>query len=270
MKIVPFSSTISLLLRYFTTKYIETVQMPQTEALIETLKQALKARRITYAEVAKKLDMSEANIKRMFASKRFTLKRLEDVCRLIEFELSDLFQLFDESRQRITTLTKKQETELVSDTKLLLIAVSVRNRLSFDDIINNYDITLTECIRRLSKLDKLKIIDLLPDNRIKLRIDEHFHWIPNGPIERFYEKQIQNQFLKTTFNGELEERLFLFGLLGDSSTQVMLKKMETLAKEFDELHRQDINLPLNKRHSIGFMLALRPWELEVFKPLQRK
>ncbi len=244
--------------------------MAQTNALIETLKQALKAHNMTYADVAMRLNMSEANVKRMFASKRFTLERLEDVCRLLQFELSDLFQLYEESRQRITTLTKKQEKELVSNTRLLLVAVSVRNRLSFDDIVSNYAISSTECIQYLAQLDKLKIIDLLPNNRIKLRIDEHFHWIPNGPIEKFYEKQIQNQFLKATFNGELEERLFLFGLLGDSSTQIMLGKIKTLAREFAELHRQDARLTLEKRHSIGFMLALRPWELDVFIPMQRK
>ncbi len=244
--------------------------MAQTDALVDTLKQALKSHHMTYADVATKLNMSEANVKRMFSSKCFTLKRLEDVCRLIQFELSDLFQLYEESRQRITMLTKNQEKELVSDTRLLLVAVSVRNRLSFDDIINHYNISTVECIRYLAKLDKLKIIDLLPNNRIKLRIDEHFHWRANGPIERFYEKQIQSQFLKTTFNGELEERLFLFGLLGDASVQIMMNKMKLLAKEFAELHRQDAHLSLNKRHSIGFILALRPWELDIFTPLRRK
>lgn len=244
--------------------------MAQSEALIDTLKQALKNHHITYADAAHKLDMSEANVKRMFASKRFTLERLEDMCKLMQMELSDLFQLYEESRQRITQLTREQEQELVSNVKLLLVAVSVRNRLSYEDIINNYDISATECIRYLAKLDKLKIIDLLPNNRIKLRIDEHFHWLPNGPIENFFEQQIQRQFLKSSFSGELEQRLFLFGLLGDSSTQVMMNKMKSLAKEFAELHRHDASLPLDKRHNIGFMLALRPWDLEVFLPLQRK
>lgn len=244
--------------------------MAQTKALIDTLKQALKNQHMTYAEVAQKLDMSEANVKRMFASRRFTLERLEDVCQLIQLELSDLFQLYEESRQRITTLSKEQEKELVSDTRLLLVAVSVRNRLCFDDIVNNYNFSPAECVRYLAKLDKLKIIDLLPNNRIKLRIDEHFHWLRNGPIERFYEKQIQNQFLKATFNGELEERMFLFGLLGDSSAQIIINKMKALAKELAELHRQDVNLPLGKRHNIGLMMALRPWDLDAFVPLHRK
>lgn len=244
--------------------------MAQTEALIETLKQALKQHRLTYADVAKKLEMSEANIKRMFASKRFSLDRLEDICNLMQLELSDLFQLYEESRQHITQLTLEQEKELMSDASLLLVAVSVRNRLSFDDIIHNYDIEATECIRHLAKLDKLKIIDLLPNNRIKLRIDENFRWLANGPIESYFEKQIQAQFLKSGFKGELEQRLFLFGLLGDSSTQILHNKLKALAQEFSQLHRQDSKLPLDKRHNIGFMMALRPWDLDVFMPLHKK
>lgn len=242
--------------------------MAQSEMLIDTLKLALKSHRLTYADVARRLGMSEANVKRMFASKRFTLERLEDVCKLMQLELSDLFQLYEESRQRITQLSEEQEEELMRDTKLLLVAVSVRNRLSFDDITGNYQLSKTECIRRLAKLDRLKIIDLLPNNRYKLRIDEDFRWLPNGPIERFFEKQIQSQFLKAGFNGELEQRLFLFGLLSDASAQVIINKMQALASELTELHRQDARLPLDKRHNIGVLLALRPWELEVFRPLR--
>jgi DNA-binding Xre family transcriptional regulator len=245
--------------------------MPQTEALIDTLKQALKTHHLTYAEVARQLEMSEANVKRMFAAKRFTLERLEEVCQLMHMELCDLFQLYDESRQRISQLTLEleQEQELVSNEKLLLVAVSVRNRLSFKDILDNFHISETECIRHLAKLDKLKIIDLLPNNRIKLRIDEDFSWLANGPIENFFEKQIQGPFLKSRFKGEMQQRLFLFGLLSDASVIIIQNKMKILTREFSELHRQDSSLPLAKRHNIGFMLAMRPWELDVFQPLQR-
>ena len=244
--------------------------MTQTSALIDTLKKALKTHQLTYARVAKKLDMSEANIKRMFASKRFSLDRLEEICQLMQMELSDLFQLYEESRQRINQLTRQQEQELVANEKLLLIAVSVRNRLSFDDMIRNYEISETECIQYLAKLDKLKIIDLLPSNRIKLRIDDGFSWLKNGPIEQFFEKQIQSQFLKSSFNGDCEKRKFLFALLSDSSIQIIMNKINALSNEFSELHRQDASLHLEKRHNVGFMLALRPWELETFQPFLKK
>jgi len=242
--------------------------MAQTAALIETLKQALKSHRLTYAEVARRLDMSEANVKRMFASKRFSLDRLEEICQLMKMELSDLFVLYEESRQRITQLSKEQEQELVKETKLLLVAVSVRNHLSFEEITSNYQIKESECIQALAKLDRLKIIDLLPGNRIKLRIDEDFRWLPNGPIERFFEQQVQSHFLKSGFQGEQKQRLFLFGLLSDASAEVLNNKLRALAKEFGELHRQDAKLPIDKRANFGLMLAIRPWELEAFKPLR--
>lgn len=244
--------------------------MAQTAALIETLKQALKSHRLTYAEVARRLKMSEANVKRMFASKRFSLDRLEDICQLMQMELTDLFLLYEESRQRITQLTVEQEQELVRDTMLLLVAVSVRNRLSFEEILRNYKITEPECIKCLAKLDRLKIIDLLPGNRIKLRIDDDFRWLPNGPIERFFEKQIQAHFLRSAFSAENEARLFLFGLLSEASAEVMNGKLLALAKEFSELHRQDGKLSLEKKSNFGLLLALRPWELEAFQSLHKK
>ena len=244
--------------------------MAQAAALIDTLKQALKSHHLTYADVAKHLSMSEANVKRLFSCKRFTLNRLEDICQLMKMEMSDLFQLYEESRQRITQLTMEQERKLVKDVKLLLVAVSVRNRLGFDDIIKHYAISETECIHYLAKLDRLKIIDLLPYNRIKLRIADDFRWLPHGPIEQFFEEQIQSQFLKSRFNGELEQRLFLFGMLSESSIQILLTKMRLLEREFTDLHRQDVKLPLEKRVPLGFILALRPWESNVFQPYLRK
>jgi DNA-binding Lrp family transcriptional regulator len=244
--------------------------MAQTPALIDILKQSLKTHRLTYADIASRLEMSEANVKRMFAKKRFSMHRFEQICELMQMEMSDLFVLYEASRQRINQLTEQQERELVGDEKLLLVAVSVRNQLSFEQIVEHYQISATECIQYLAKLDRLKIIDLLPDNRIKLRIDEHFSWLPGGPIERFFEREIQRQFLKSRFKGELEQRQFHFGLLGDTSSQIMIEKLESLAHEFTELHKRDLHLPLHKRHNQGLMLAMRPWHLDVFDPLVKK
>lgn len=244
--------------------------MVQSHAVVTTLKRALKSNGLTYADVAAGLKMSEANVKRMFALERFTLERLEEVCRLMQMELSDLFQLYEAGRQRITQLTKEQEKELVADTRLLLVAVCVRNNLEFDEIVSNYQISETECIRYLAKLDRLKVIDLLPHNKFKLRIDENFHWLPNGPIEQFYEKEIQGQFLKANFNHAGDRRLFLSGLLSERSQEIILNRLQVLAKEFTELHRQDRGLPLAKRKNIGFLLALREWDFSVFQPYTRQ
>lgn len=240
--------------------------MGQHTAIVETLKVALKEKGLTYAEVARRLGMSEANIKRQFASGRFTLERLEAICRLMDMELSDLFQLYEQSRQRISQLTQEQERELMEDTLLFLVAVCVRNHLDFDTILAHYHIDEPTLIRKLAKLDRLKIIDLLPGNRIKLRVAENFHWLPNGPIEQYFERAIQDEFMKSRFNASEDQRLFLAGLLSERSMMLINQRLRTLNEEFIQLHRQDSELPLRQRRSVGLLMAMREWEFSVFKP----
>lgn len=243
--------------------------MAQSTALIDTLKRMLRAARITYADIAVHLDMSEANVKRLFATRSFTLQRLESILEMMHMELGDLFNQLEAERERINRLTREQEQELVADIRLLLVAVSVRNHLNFDEIIGRYRLSESETIRYLAHLDRLGLIELLPGNRIKLLIDENFEWLPNGPIERFYRERIQAQFLDAGFDGEIEHRRFQFGLLGASACHTFIRRVRELAHELTELHRADRHLPIEQRYSMGLLIALRPWALDIFQPLLR-
>ena len=83
--------------------------MAQSRALVETLKRSLRAQRITYADIAAHLEMSEANVKRLFATQSFTLQRLEAICEMMKMDLSDLFGLLESERRRIRHLTWQQK-----------------------------------------------------------------------------------------------------------------------------------------------------------------
>lgn len=240
--------------------------MSQSSKILVTLKKALRRQQVTYADVAVHLEMSEANVKRMFASEKITLERLEAICQLLQMELRDLFELYQESRECISELTLEQEKELIADPVLLLVAVAVRNHQSFQDILQHYHIEAHELIQRLAQLDRLKIIDLLPGNRIRLRIAENFRWLPHGPIETYFQKEVQKEFLQDGFDCSQNSRQFLFGLLSDSSQQIILKRLQSLSEEFTQLHRQDSQLPLEQRHSIGLLVAMREWEYSLLRP----
>jgi hypothetical protein len=191
------------------------------------------------------------------------------VCQLMEIELSDLFLLYEQSRQRITRLTEAQERELVADRQLLLVAVCVRNHLSYEDIMDSYQMAPTECVRHLAKLDRLGIIDLLPGNRIKLRIDENFHWRKGGPIEAFFIREVQPDFLRSHFTAAGEHRHFVYGMLSDASREVMSRKLQILAQELIALHRQDAVLPLSHKFSTGLFVAMRPLDVAAFQPWRK-
>jgi len=243
--------------------------MAQTHQLIITLKKALKAHGLTYNDIANKMDLSEASIKRMFSEKNFTLKRLEQLCQCMNLELSDLLKLMQEEEQHLSKLSEEQEKEIASDVTLLLVTVCVLNRWTLNDINAHYKITETEGIRFLAKLDKLKIIELLPKNRIKLLVASNFSWLENGPIQKFFQSKVEQDFFNIRFN-KANERLFVVnGMLANSSNAVFQKKMEKLIKEFNELNDADASLSLDERKGTTVVMALRQWQYGLFEHLRQ-
>lgn len=241
--------------------------MAQTKALIQTLKRALKAHGKTYAEVAKTLDLTEASVKRLFSEQSFSIHRLDQVCQMIGMEISDLVKMMEEHSGKLVHLTKDQEKEIIKDISLLLITVCVLNRWSMQDIIDFYHIDEMECIQKLAYLDRLKIIDLLPKNRIKLKVAPNFNWIENGPIQQFFQKKIASEFFNTRFEADDEQLIVLNGMLSKASNLEFQRKMKRLAKEFEDLNQEDVSLDFNHRHGATVLLAMRDWRYGLFKPL---
>ena len=244
--------------------------MSQIKQVTDTLKLLLKQHSITYRHIADVLDMSEANIKRVFASHSFSLERLEQICNIINLTLSDLFALSAKQQQeKITELTLEQEQELIDNPKLLLMAVLVRDYWKFEEIIEHYDIELHEAIRLMVKLDKIKLIQLLPNNNYKLLIAQDFRWISNGPLERFMEKEVLNRFMASKFDSEDCFRFYLRGRYSQTSIDIIQRKLNQLTKEAAELNIEDSSLPLNKRKHMGMLFAMRPWEPSLFEQFRK-
>jgi DNA-binding Xre family transcriptional regulator len=243
--------------------------MSQISQVNQTLKQLLRQQQITYKDIAQKLDMSEANIKRIFSTQSFTLERLEQICDIVQMSLSDLFALTEKQVQQISQLTVEQENELLADPKLLLVSVCVRDAWKFDEIIDYYDIDKLACIQLLARLDKLKIIDLLPNNHFKSLIAQDFRWIPGGPLEKFMEQEVMVKFMAPKKNEQWHFRFYLRGRYSQSSVEIIQRKLNQLTKEAAVLNQEDAELPLNKRQHIGLLMAMRPWEPSLFENMRR-
>ena len=73
--------------------------------IVATLKRELKARGKTYRDVAAALNMSEASVKRLFASERFSVERLAEISELLGYTLAELLQAAASSVPELDTLT---------------------------------------------------------------------------------------------------------------------------------------------------------------------
>lgn len=243
--------------------------MSEIDQLVATLKRRLKTQGMTYRELALALGLSEPSVKRLFASRRFTLDRLVEIANLLGFTLAELAQEAVLGESRLHTLSESQERELVSDLKLLLVAVCVLNQWTVKDIGHVYRLSEAECVQRLVKLDRLRLIHLLPGNRIRLNVARDFAWLPQGPIRRYFLDQGLADFLHSDFAGADEVMGFSHGMLTETAIAKLQAELRKLRQRYAELHEESLVAPLTKRRGCGMLLAMREWELAAFTALRR-
>src|SRR5574344_2053551 len=99
--------------------------MSTTADLVAQIKLALKAAHMTYADLARELDMAESSVKRMLARGDMPLSRIDAICRALKMDFAELAQRVAEAQPLLSELTLEQERAVVADEKLLLVAVNV-------------------------------------------------------------------------------------------------------------------------------------------------
>ncbi|MDI1308404.1 MAG: helix-turn-helix transcriptional regulator [Methylotenera sp.] len=233
--------------------------MQQTPLLIVTLKKALRANNVTYKILADKLGMSESSIKRIFSEESLSLQRLEQICALINMDLSDLVQMMNRDKPRISELTEEQEQVATADMRLLGVAFLVVNGWAFNNILAHYPIKPADLVHYLLVLDKLRVIDLEPNNRIRLLISPNFSWRKNGPIQRALSQTVQKDFMEGDIESSGGQQQFVSGMLSATSRDEISKHLERLCLLFNELKHQDQRLPLSLRTGFSMATTLRPW-----------
>lgn len=243
--------------------------MTQITQLISTLKQRLKAAGMTYRDVAQALDLSEPSVKRLLASGRLTLERLAQFCELLGLTMAELLQEAERSTPRLQMLTREQETQLVSNEKLLLVAVCALNHWSLEDIVSAYRVSKAECIKHLLVLERMGLAVLKPGNRIRLLVARDFDWLPDGPIRGFFLQQGLPDFMASRFDVPDETLHFAHGMLTKPAYAQLQVDIHKLRSKLAALHNESLSAPLSEKRGTALLLAMRVWEPQVFRKLKR-
>lgn len=243
--------------------------MPQAITLVDTLKRLLKSRGVTYGELAARIDMSEASVKRMFSQKNFTLQRLDQILDASGIGFDEL-NAAQGGPKLISQLSLAQEKEIIGDPHLLVVAVSAMNHIGFDDIVRTYELNEAQVTACLLRLDKIGFLELLPNNRVKLLIARTFSWIANGPIQSYFRSEAAADYLNARFDGEGEVLGMVNVMLSKQSSAALIERLKQVAADIAQQHQNETRVPLEQKQAMSFMLAARPWVPHAFQALLRK
>ena len=237
--------------------------------IINSLKRLMKSREITYRELARRIQLSEASVKRIFSRATLTLARLDDICQALEVSLPDLVRITaEQSTDAPELLTLEQEKALASDPNLFACFYLLANGRSGRDVSVELGVDERVVRRWMVRLDALRLIEMRSKLRARARAASVIAWRRDGPLRLLYEKQVRQEFLQAAFTRSGEALHFVSAELSEASSKVLLRKMERLAGEFRDLAELDRTVPAKEKRSIAALFAVRPWVFSMFESLR--
>ena len=243
--------------------------MTTSTRIVATLKQQLKTRGITYKKLADRLQLSESAIKHMFSTSNFSLKRLDEICAVLELDIGDLVGISESQEPKIEQLSAEHEQEIVADIRLLLVTYCLINYWTFDEIIERYNLSPAEGMKYLRRLDRMRVIELQPGDRVRLLVANNFSWRKNGAIEKFFRSRVQQEFFDHAFQDDDSIRIVKNGMLTRKSQIQLIEKLRAIGDVFDETTWDERKLSATDRHGTTMVLAIRHWFFEGFRALER-
>jgi AcrR family transcriptional regulator len=242
--------------------------LAQRSLIVTELKRALRESGHTYGNVAQKLGLSLASVKRLFSTEDLSLERVDQICELIGSDLSDILDRASDRSAPTNQLTLSQESELVADIKLLFMTWMVLVRTPYEDIVRDYHFSKREALQYLIRLDRLKVIELQPGNRVRLLVSRHFSWRPGGPVQKYIHQKLLHEFFAGPFAGVQEEFFFHGGRLSDDALAHIKRALRATSRECAEIIERD-RLTTMPRKGAAFVLAVRPWHFSGFAQFDR-
>lgn len=241
--------------------------MSSTSIIVRGIKTRLKTRGMRYRELAELIGVSEPTIKRDLGRGNFSLERLDRICDALGVGVADLVQ--PEESSPLTELSEQQEQALATNPRALVVTYLIVNDWKFDEIVSTFQFDANELVSVLLKLDKLRIVDFRPPNRMRKLTARNFSWRKDGAVQEFFIRRVIPEFFNAQFDTQGDEFRFVAGMLSRGSMLRLQASLRRVAAEFEQLAHQDARLPLADRDGCSAILALRSWEFSEFSKLRR-
>ena len=239
-----------------------------TREIVETLKKVLKARGMTYAELASALHVSTPTVKRLFSERSFTLDRLEQILQVLEIDLYEVAKMSRGANGAGGELSAEQEAALAKDARLFSIFWLISNEWRFDEIAAEFRVSAAQLTTFYARLDRLGLIDWRPGNLARLKVPKHYVWRRGGPLRKAYGLKVISEFMRASFDSPVDAFHFEALELTNESAVVVKRRLERVAAEINELVEADASAPAKKRIALGVLLAARPWTISIVDTLR--
>ncbi len=217
------------------------------ELIVMKLKAAMKSRKITYAQLAENLQMSESGIKKVFAAKDCAIGKLAHICSALEISLVDLIEAEVDRKTGTISFSNYQQNAFLENPLLFKIYWALTYEgVTLNEIKSKWGLEKVIVIQSLRRLDKLNLLKWGPGDRIQLMANDLPYWQDSGPFVEKTKREWSRRLLEEALHKNKSSEQIRFSLrcffLTESSREEFQKSLKELITEFDRRTHREIKL----------------------------
>lgn len=209
------------------------VELSHVELILRNLKDQLKRKKIKYNELAKGIGLSESGLKKILSGGDVSVRRLSQLCQYAGVSLTEIV---DDRQNSTVDFTEAQQAEFLKNLNLFNVYwLFVYERLSIEQVQEHLKISKIEVFKLTRKLDDLRLIKLLPNDRVRVPSIRAVDWTGKGKFVSKLYQEWSNQLLQdiTRFHDNSDQIFLIRYLPMTEKTYHEFKlALQTLEKEF--------------------------------------
>ncbi|MFM6927354.1 MAG: helix-turn-helix domain-containing protein [Bdellovibrio sp.] len=165
------------------------------------IKHLMKTKRFSYVDLGSRIGASQATIKRRLNGEDISIEQLQELALALDSNFYELIEISKEQGNQTYEFSQKQEGLLAKDTKNMMVFRQLLMKKTFKEVATTLALTDGALRKILRLLEEVELIKLMPMDRIVLLANFPFKWLPNGPLEKTYEKLILETILRQIKQG---------------------------------------------------------------------
>lgn len=166
---------------------------------IRALKSELKSSQVTYKDLAKALKITEAGVKKLLNKSDLSMNRAHQICNAIGVSVYDVMRASEEDSMHSKKFNEQQTSFFLENLTYFKFYMRLAyEQKSPEEIQNESNLSDKSLFRYLKKLDDLKLIQLLPANKVSF---------PDGVVGRVDTAGTSLEKLKNDLINDLLDRV---------------------------------------------------------------
>jgi DNA-binding Xre family transcriptional regulator/predicted transcriptional regulator len=239
----------------------------EIEATFSLLKTHLKSRKISYADLAKKLKMSESNVKRIFSTQSCNLETLSEICAAAETSMFELISTASRLEILSFHLSNEAETHFLNNFDHFIFFRKLSAANDIEAFIKKTELPKE---RLTSTLESLQKINLIRKTRTghELTVSGYMDLSKNPAlIKKLNDRWVPWFFDQVLKNNNKEEYFLRASSTGLSKAHKlqMLAEIQQLIDKYSDIGYRDQRMGSTDFEAVGLCIGVGPHRVGLFE-----